>query len=435
MTLIELQNQKATAVDEQKSIIALAEKKARKLTDAEDTKIAALLTVIKNAADEIAKAEAADNVAETETKSKNKNITIINKKMNEKRFSFARAINAVANNKALQDSEMRVMELGNKAFTVNGLTSKGQIQLPLSENRDFAELYGMGIAEKRAILAAAGNAAVATEVMDLLGPLYAVNPLIQMGAEVVYATSNINFPAQSAITLDFVNGENIAETDVTPTNSAGLALTPKRIAGYVDISKTLLVQQNPANEAIIKSSIVGAINSAIIKAVVDAHSHLAYKPDSLFTGTGFTYAMSGNSTGLGVYNLIATLDTANALEGSLAFLTHPMLAYKFRQTAAFASATVPILQGRNDLVGYPVYYTSAMASALRAGTNEYGILFGDWSKFVLAFFGSTPESLGTLGILVDPYSAALTNCVRLHIEIYEDMGAIRQASFIRGSGK
>jgi HK97 family phage major capsid protein len=432
MTLIELQNTKATAVDEQRAIIALAEKEARKLTDAEDTKIAALLTVIKNAADEIAKAEAADNVAEAETKSKNKNITIINKKMNEKRFSFARAINAVAYNKPLQDSEIRFMEIGNKAFSTNGLTTKGQIQLPLSTNRDYAEMYGMSEVEKRAVMAAAGNASVATEVMDLIAPLYAQNPLIQMGAQVLYATANVTYPSQTAIVLDYVNGENIAETDVTPTNTAGLALTPKRIAGYVDISKTLLVQENPANEAIIKSSIVGAINSAIIKAVVDGHSHLAYKPDSLFTGTGFTYQMTG-ATGLGVYNLIAMLDTANALEGSLAFLTHPMLAYKFRQVPAFASATVPILQGRNDLVGYPVFYTSAMSSTLNS--SNYGILFGDWSKFVMAFFGSTPESLGTLGILVDPYSAAINNAVRLHIEVYQDMGPVRQASFIRGYGK
>jgi HK97 family phage major capsid protein len=429
MTLIELQNNKATANDQIRAIVALGEKETRKLTAEEDVKLSELRKVITDADAEILKLEAENRNAEQ----KNKNITIINKKMNEKRFSFARAINAVAYNKPIQDSELRLMEIGNKAFSTNGLTTKGQIQLPLSENRDYAEMYGMGEVERRAVLAAASNASVATEVMDLIAPLYAQNPLIQMGAQVLYATANVTYPSQTAIVLDYVNGENIAETDVTPTNTAGLALTPKRIAGYVDISKTLLVQENPANEAIIKSSIVGAINSAIIKAVVDGHSHLAYKPDSLFTGTGFTYQMTG-ATGLGVYNLIAMLDTANALEGSLAFLTHPMLAYKFRQVPAFASATVPILQGRNDLVGYPVFYTSAMSSTLNS--SNYGILFGDWSKFVMAFFGSTPESLGTLGILSRPiFSAAINNAVRLHIEVYQDMGPVRQASFIRGYGK
>lgn len=426
MALIEIQNSRQLAFDEMQTIITNGEKEVRKLNEVEEKRVIELKATIEKCDNDIKVIE------ETDKKTVNNNKSNNNRSMNDKRFSFFRAINAVAGQKNFQDSELRYMEIGNKAFQNNGLAAEGQILLPLSTNRMYADMFGMGQTERRAVLAAASNAAVQTDVMDLLAPLYSKNPLLQAGSQVIYATSNMSFPTQSAITIDYVNGENGGAADKTPTNSTALQLAPKRIAGYVDISKTLLVQQNPANEAIIMNSIVNAINKAIITAALGKHSSVAYKPNGLYTGTGFTYACTSGASGEKIYKMISAVDTSDALEGSLGFMMHPELAYKLRQVPAFSTATTPIL-GDTSLAGYNYYTTTAMATGLNS--DQYGIVFADWSKYIQAFFGSTPESLGALSILVDPYTQASANAVRLHINVYQDMGVLQSASFARGSLK
>jgi HK97 family phage major capsid protein len=434
MTLIELNNKRSVITDQIEAVINKGKAETRKLDETEEKKITELRAVIEDIDKQIKDITEADK-RNAEVQTENKNITIIKRNMNDKKFSFYRAINAVVGQKNFQDSELRAMEIGNRAFMSNGLNIQGQIVLPMSTNRAYADLFGLGETERRTVLAAASNAAVKTDVFDLLAPLYSRNPLLQAGSQVIFASSNISFPSQSAISIDYVNGENIEESAVTPTNSTALTLAPKYIRGFVDISKTLLVQENPANEAIIMNSIVNAINKAIITAALGKHSHVTYKPDGFFTGLAVSaFTVTSGATAAKVNSMIAAVDSSDALEGSLSFFLHPQLAYILKAVPAFSTATVPILNGQ-DLGGYKYYTTSAMPKNLATATNEYGIVFGDWSKYIQAWFGSTPESLGALSILVDPYTRASFNAVRLHINLAQDMGVLRSASFAKGSMK
>jgi hypothetical protein len=434
--LIELQNKKQIAVDALEAIVNKGKAENRSLTQIEEDEVVKHKVTIALNEEKIKEIQEADKRNVETFKEKN-----INYNMNtpEKKFSFFRALNAVVNQQPFTDAETRLMKIGNNAFQMNGLTAKGQITIPLSENRMYADLFGASMAEKRAILAAASNASVQTNVMDLLGPLYAKNPLLLAGSQAVFATSNLSYPAQSAIAFDYVDGENTASTDKTPTNSVALSLTPMYIRGHVDISKTLLVQENSSNETIIRNSIVNGINKAIVSAFFGKHlASVAYKPKSLFGGlTGVPYAYIGATSADAIFKMIAAVDAQDALEGSLGFIFNPYTVYQLRQTPAFASATTPILNG-NDVAGFPYYTTTTMPSDLQVtggtgGTGYYGAAFADWSNLVQAFFGATPDSLGAVSIMVDPYTQAHLNTVRLHINIAHNMGILRNESFTKAA--
>ena len=69
-----------------------------------------------------------------------------------------------------------------------------------------------------------------------------------------------------------------------------------------------------------------------------------------------------------------------------------------------------------------------MPSGLAAGEDEYGIVFGNWADYFLGQWGG-------LDITVDPYTLATTGMVRLTVNSYWNMGAIRDESFTVASMK
>jgi hypothetical protein len=73
------------------------------------------------------------------------------------------------------------------------------------------------------------------------------------------------------------------------------------------------------------------------------------------------------------------------------------------------------------LAGYPAHFSFAPANV--AGTSGDG-LFGDFSKVFFAQFGPS-------NILVDPYSAALTNEVRLVMNNHFDWGVSQGKAFVK----
>ena len=78
--------------------------------------------------------------------------------------------------------------------------------------------------------------------------------------------------------------------------------------------------------------------------------------------------------------------------------------------------------------GYPLYATTGMASGLQDGTDEEGIVFGNWADFVIGQWGA-------LDITVDPYSKAADGMVRLVINSFFDAKPRREESFAVGSLK
>jgi hydroxyacyl-ACP dehydratase HTD2-like protein with hotdog domain len=116
---------------------------------------------------------------------------------------------------------------------------------------------------------------------------------------------------------------------------------------------------------------------------------------------------------------IQTIADDHGLDGNLAFVNSWEL-YSPIKAAAQVASVYPLYVD-DKLAGYPGYFSSAPASV--AGTSGDGI-FGDFSRVYFATFGPT-------NILVDPYSRAIQNEVRLVVNNHYDFGVASGASFVK----
>ena len=92
---------------------------------------------------------------------------------------------------------------------------------------------------------------------------------------------------------------------------------------------------------------------------------------------------------------------ANALRGTLGYMTTPLMAAKLRQTleSAVAGATW-IWTGRLEdgfVAGYRATSTNQVSSVLGTGLDEHGLIYGNWREAVGGLWGS-------LELIFDPFS-------------------------------
>ena len=78
----------------------------------------------------------------------------------------------------------------------------------------------------------------------------------------------------------------------------------------------------------------------------------------------------------------------------------------------------------DKLMGYPGYFSAAPATAGGPPITSADGLFGDFSRVYFATFGPS-------NILVDPYSRATNNEVRLVMNNHMDWGVASGASFVK----
>ena len=116
---------------------------------------------------------------------------------------------------------------------------------------------------------------------------------------------------------------------------------------------------------------------------------------------------------------IQTIANDHGLDGNLQFVNSWEL-YSAIKNEAMVSSVSPLYMD-DRLAGYPGWFSSGPAKS--AGASGDGI-FGDFSRVFFATFGPT-------NILVDPYSRAIENEVRLIVNNHVDWGVASGASFVK----
>ena len=108
-----------------------------------------------------------------------------------------------------------------------------------------------------------------------------------------------------------------------------------------------------------------------------------------------------------------TLAEGEGLSGNLAYVLHPTFLNQLKR-AAQVSGVNPAMEGMNyqqQMVnGYPVFYSKHCGNA--AGASADGI-FADFSNVKVGMFGG-------VDVVVDPYSVAINNQIRLVVNTLVD---------------
>ena len=307
-----------------------------------------------------------------------------------KRFSFLRALNALANptDRAAQEAaafEREVSDAASKKYEkpANGILVPNEVL-----KRDL----NVGTAT-------AGGNLVPTELLagsfiDILRKRMAVmatNPTMLTGL-----SGNVSIPRMTSTSTAYFVGESGAPTESQQAFDQ-VNMTPKTIGAFVDYSRRLLLQSSVDVESMIRDDIAKVIATKLDNAAIygsgSSNEPLGIKDTTgVGTQTITTYGTFAEYIGMETDVAAANADVANMF-----YLINASARGALKSTEK-ASNTAQFVFENNEINGYPAIVSNQLAN------ND--VLFGDFSQFVIGMWSG-------LDLTVDPYANATSGSVRI----------------------
>ena len=332
---------------------------------------------------------------ESEPKEKRNNI---NQNKNMKNFSLIKAINDVVNNRNINEDALSVIEMGAQEMRKSGLSYSGQIQLPVEERADTDGAIVATVETQ-------GQEIVPTDKLNILGPLRGKSILAEAGCTFLTGlVGNISIPTYSGSTCGW-KGE-MASAEDGKGDFDTVELSPKRLTAYIDISKQFLVQDSVGAEEMLRADIVNALVAKLEQTIFGDEQGSTTKPEGIFYN-----AEEADPSYAGVCDAEAELTD---YLGDKRFVMSPTAKSAFKQTTISGEKSdLRLLMQGNEVDGYPVSASSNVVSG--------GYAFGDFRELVVAQWGS-------IDIVVDPYTLATKNAIRLVINAFFDAKVRREGA-------
>ena len=311
-----------------------------------------------------------------------------------KNFSLLKTIRSIANNQPVDSLNNAVLAAGANEMRKAGLNYVGQIQLP---------------AESRAAITVEveGEDVVATDLMDVVKPLQAMNVMVKAGAKYITGlVGDVQYPIMSNASCTW-EGETAAAKDgaVTFTN---VKLSPKRLTTIVPISKQFLLQDGVGAEAAIREEIVNAINAKLEATILGSELGTTTMPGGIFSGELETTSITDFK---GLCDLEAGLEDANVY-GELKYIVSPKAKAALRNMAKSTKSTQLVFEN-GEIDGTPALCTSHL--------KDKKIAFGDFSQYIIAQWGN-------LDITVDNVTLAREAQILLVVNAYFDAKPLRNVA-------
>lgn len=328
-------------------------------------------------------------------------------KNEQKSYSVLRLMRALADptDKAAQAAAAFELECHRAVADRIGESKRGGVYLPFEvQQRDLATNAGGG-----ANLVATNN--LAGSFIDLLR---ARSRVVALGARMLSGLQgNVTIPKQTAAaTAYWLTNETTAITESQQTIGQ-LALSPKNVGAYTEVSRQLMVQSAPDAEMLIMNDLAAVIALAIDAAALNG-SGTAGQPLGII-GTSGIGSVSGTSLGYaGVVEFQSDVAGNNALTESCAYLTTPTVAALLAQRQRFASTDTALWSG-NILDGNVAGYRATSSTQVPAGN----VLFGDFSQVIIADWG-------VIELATNPYANFAAGITGIRAWATVDVG-VRQA--------
>jgi HK97 family phage major capsid protein len=270
-----------------------------------------------------------------------------------------------------------------------------------------------------------GGYLVATQVQGFIDLLRNRSVLMRMGATVMPGlTSSVSIPKLTgAATAYWFASEAGTATESTPTFGQ-LALTPKTVGGYVEVSRQLLLQTAYNADAIINGDLARVVGLAVDLAGISGPG-TAGQPTGITGVTGVGTANPGTTTNLSYADMIrfqSTVAAGNAFMPGFGYVTTPTVAGFLMGKPRFTNSDTPIWQG-NILDGQVVGAPAMTSLQIGSGT----VLAGDFSQVVIGEWG-------VLEIEANPYAQFQAGIVGIRALYTVDIGVRYGAAFALGTG-
>lgn len=332
------------------------------------------------------------------------------------KFSLLKSVRDMANGVKLDNAAADINVMGREEFRRAGVNPQGSIILPS---------YYEGRANILAGTATAGQEIVQEDKRAILPPL--VDKLIfsQAGATFMPGlVGNVSIPSYAGTAVAW-KGEVVTAVDgggaFTEVN-----FTPKRLTGFINVSKTFLAQDGVGAERLLLDNIANAVARMLEKTILGTSTVSADQPSGigykLNTASASTKAVltGATITWAKMVGLEKDVDTSNALQGNLAYMTNA-IGRGILKTVDKGTANDTgdyLMSEDNYMNGYPVLVTNSIVSTYGQGGDGNMVVFGNWADLMIGQWGG-------YDITIDPYTAAKTNQVVIVINAYFDAKGLR----------
>lgn len=406
-TVKQLTEERGVILEKMNNIVDNAKSEARELTSEEATNFDSMAEQTEALESSIKRASKAEAMKAEAAK---KNVTFSKEEENAKRnYSLFRAINGVLSGK------------------LTGLEAEIQAE---AQNESRGALQGVGIptwmTEKRAYVDQANSAIAPVAIEAYADALRADTLYDKVGVnDLGNLAANTVVPITGKVTAAW-DTENAAGTDAS-VDFGKVTLSPKRVNAFSNISRILLAQNGPASEAAVMRELGRAVGTQIDAALFAASDVSNALPSIAGTTGVLTFTESTTAGGAG---FIADCKTAeqtladdHGLPGNLAYVCNYNLLSAAKDGAQVSNVSpFYTIEGDQAFInGQKVYFTGATAKV--AGTSG-DCLFGSFDRVYFCSFGP-------LDIIVDPYSEASANAVRLVLNHHYDAALASGAAFVK----
>ena len=246
--------------------------------------------------------------------------------------------------------------------------------------------------------------------------------IMQMGPTMLTGlVGNVAIPRQATQTASYWVTEASAITEAEATFDQ-VTLSPKQIGARSQYSRLALQQTTPDIEAVVRNDLAKVLALGIDLAAISGSGSSGQPTGILNTsgigsvamgtnGAAFTDSASGSTSGLDqLIQLERAVDVANALNGSLYYLTNAKVVSKLKQLkTAYGEYLWSPAEGNTvagtpgGINGYPVMRSNQVPSNLTKGSGSSlsALIFGNFSDLVIGMWGA-------LEILPNPYGSGYT---------------------------
>lgn len=206
--------------------------------------------------------------------------------------------------------------------------------------------------------------------------------LARLGATMLTGLQgNVTIPKLTAGgTAYWLTNEATAITESNQTLGQ-LALSPKNVGAYTEVSRQLMMQSSPAADAMIMNDLAKVLGIAIDLAGFEG-SGASGQPTGISATAGIGSVTGTSLAYAGVVEFQTDVAGSNALAQNCAYVTTPAVAALLKQRVKVASTFSPIWEG-NILDGNVDGFSAASTLQLTAAS----MVFGDFSQCVIGEWG------------------------------------------------
>jgi HK97 family phage major capsid protein len=269
--------------------------------------------------------------------------------------------------------------------------------------------------------AGAGGFLVSTDNIGFIEILRNRSVAFRLGAmRLSGLQGSVTVPRQSAAASAFWLSTEATDITESQQTFVQMALAPKNVGAYTEISRQLLLQSSPGVEGIVNIDLAAVVALAVDLAALEG-SGAAGQPTGIANTAGIGSVVGTAIDYPKVLEFQTDVATANVMPARGGYATTPAVAALLLQRARFANTDTPLWVGNvwdGQVSGFPAMSSNQLVAA--------SMIFGDWNELVIGEWG-------VLEVEVNPFANFKGGIIGVRAIYSLDVGVRRPFAFSRAT--